>query len=69
MRGETIARYYAMAGENDKALEWVKVEVEQRGQNAPYIGVSPLLVGLHEHAGFQELAGEVGVPLLRSGGE
>ena len=68
VRGETIARYYAMAGENDKALEWVKVGVEQRGQNAPYTGVSPLLVGLHEHAGFQELAREVGVPLLRSGG-
>jgi serine/threonine-protein kinase len=60
-----VAALYAAAGEGEKAMDWLRVAVEQRDQNAPYMGVIPGFRDLHDHPRFQKLAQDVGVPLLR----
>ena len=55
---------YAMAGEADKALHWLQRAVEARNQNVPYMGVNPILEGLHDRPRFRALADRVGVPVL-----
>lgn len=41
-----IATCYAVAGEKDKAIEWLEKGFEARDPNMPYIGVMPCFDGI-----------------------
>ena len=69
VRRMTIARFYAMGGETESALEWVDSAVVQRERNVPYIGVADAFADLHDNPRFRELARQLGVPIMpREGG-
>jgi len=57
-----VAQFYAMAGEVEKAVEWLEEAFEARQGNMPYIGVIPIYEGLHDHPRFRELARRMNVP-------
>jgi TolB-like protein/tetratricopeptide (TPR) repeat protein len=59
-----IATFYALAGEDVLAMEWLEHAVAQQDQNVPYIGVIPVFRKLHGDPRFQALARRVGVPLV-----
>ena len=58
----SIARLYAYAGRNDKALGWFEKAVEERNPNVPYIGVSPAFGGLRPEPRFQDLLRRMNLP-------
>lgn len=59
-----VAQFYASAGEEEKALDWLERAFEARDQNMPYVGVVPSYAPLHDRPRFQALARRVGVPIL-----
>lgn len=65
--GVRVAGYYALAGEWERALEWVQRAVEQRDGNVFVIGVVPILWPLHDDPRFQAIVEELGLPLLQPG--
>jgi hypothetical protein len=60
-----IAYPYALAGEDEKAIDWLERAVEQHDQNVPYMGVQPVFRHLRDNPRFQALAQKVGVPLWK----
>ncbi len=59
--GLDIAVQLLTAGEPDAAVDWLRVDVEEHGQNVPYYGVLPWLWPLHDHPGFRTLLNELGL--------
>lgn len=59
-----VAQFYASAGEEEKALDWLERAFEARDQNMPYVGVVPSYAPLHDRPRFQALARRVEVPIL-----
>jgi len=60
----TIAEFYAIAGEELLAMDWLDSAVAQHDQNAPYIGISPVYSTLHDQPRFRALTQLVGVPIV-----
>jgi TolB-like protein/tRNA A-37 threonylcarbamoyl transferase component Bud32 len=57
-----VADWYALAGDRDRTLEWLTRVVDVRDPNAPYIGVWPDFVFVHDDARFQALCRRIGLP-------
>jgi TolB-like protein/Tfp pilus assembly protein PilF/predicted Ser/Thr protein kinase len=57
-----IASFYAVAGEKDKALEWLEKAFEGRDQELPYIGCYPCYDALRPGPRFQELLRKMRLP-------
>jgi hypothetical protein len=57
-----VADWYALAGDRDRTLEWLTRVVDVRDPNAPYIGVWPDFVFVHDDARFQALRRRIGLP-------
>jgi serine/threonine protein kinase/tetratricopeptide (TPR) repeat protein len=57
-----IASFYTMAGENDKALDWLEKGLEIHDPVLPYIGM-PDFDGLRSDPRFQELLRKMNLPL------
>lgn len=54
---------YAMAGDKDKAFEWLNNAYEQReGQDITLVKVDPLLKNLHGDARFTAFLRRMGLP-------
>jgi len=58
-----IASFYAVAGEKDRALEWLEKAFEGRDQELPYIGCYPCFDDLHPDPRFQELLRKMNLPM------
>jgi len=65
-----IASFYAVAGEKDKALEWLEKAFKGRDQELPYIGCYPCYDDLRPGPRFQGLLRRLKLPtpLLNQGG-
>jgi serine/threonine-protein kinase len=59
-----VATQFAMAGENQKALEWLERACEERDPILPYVGVSDAYWkgGLHDEPRFQDLLRRMNFP-------
>ena len=57
-----IADCYAMAGEKDKAIEWLEKGFEVRDPNLPYVGLYPGFDDLHLDPRFQDLLRKMNLP-------
>jgi len=56
-----IATFYAMAGENGQALDWLEKGLDMRDSYLPYIG-DPVFDAIRSDPRFQELRRKVGIP-------
>jgi tetratricopeptide (TPR) repeat protein len=56
-----IATFYALAGENDKAMHWLERAYELRDPNLPYL-LEPEWDALRNDPRFQELAKKMNLP-------
>jgi TolB-like protein len=56
---------YDMAGDTDKALEWLDRAYEERDTNMPYIGVMFFSEELRTHPRFQDMLRRMNLPDLR----
>lgn len=63
VEGNDVAQLYALAGEIEKAIDWLEFALEQHETSMTYIGVIPAFSSLHGHPRFRAIAGRVGVPL------
>ena len=59
----TIAIWYATAGENDKALDWLERAYDERDPTMPYLGVHPSFAALHGDPRFQALVRRMKLPV------
>ena len=57
-----IARLYAVAGENDRALEWLEKGYEERSPTMPYLGIIPIFDPLRDDPRFQDLLRRMNFP-------
>jgi TolB-like protein/predicted Ser/Thr protein kinase len=57
-----IATFYAVAGEKDKAVEWLEKGLEVRDPVLPYIGCYPCFDDLHPDPRFQDLLRKMRLP-------
>ena len=57
-----VADWYALAGDRERTLEWLTRMLDARDPNAPYIGVWPDFVFVHDDARFQALCRRIGLP-------
>jgi len=57
-----IAFFYAVAGEKDKALEWLEKAYEGRDQELPFFGCYPCFDDLHPDPRFQDLLRKMRLP-------
>lgn len=60
-----VAMTYAMAGEKEKALEWLEKGLEARHCAMLYIGVGPVWDDLRPDPRFQELLRKMKLPMAR----
>ncbi len=58
----SVATWYARAGENDRALEWLERAYEARDPNLVYIGVQPLFDSVRDDPRFQDLLRRMNLP-------
>ncbi len=58
-----IAHLYALAGENDRTLEWLERAYEERDPNMPYLSVIPVFDPLRDDPRFQDLLRRMDLPL------
>ena len=59
-----LANLYAVAGKNERALEWIERGVEARDPNIVYVGVFPQFDSLQNDPRFQELLRRMNLPEL-----
>lgn len=57
-----IALWYAAAGENERAIEWLERAFEVRDPGMPYLGVHPSWDNLRGDPRFQELLRQMNLP-------
>jgi TolB-like protein/tRNA A-37 threonylcarbamoyl transferase component Bud32 len=57
-----VANWFARAGDRERTLEWLTRGVDVRDPNAPYLGVWPEFVFVHDDARFQALCRRIGLP-------
>jgi len=57
------ASFYALAGEKDKAIEWLGKGLDPHDPFMPYIGVTPYFDDLHPDPRFQELLRKMRLPM------
>ena len=60
-----VASFYNLAGETEKAVEWLEEAFEARDPNMPYIGVITAFETLHDHPRFRDLARRMNLPILK----
>ncbi len=58
----SVATWYACAGENDRALEWLERAYEARDPNMVGIGGHPLFDSLRDDPRFQDLLRRMNLP-------
>ena len=58
-----IAQYYAMAGEKDKAIEWLEKGLDPHDPVLPYIGCYRCFDDLHADPRFQDLLRKMNLPV------
>jgi tetratricopeptide (TPR) repeat protein len=63
-----IATFYALAGEKDRALEWLEKAFVGRDQELPYLGCNPCFDDLRPDPQFQELLRKMKLPATTPGG-
>jgi tetratricopeptide (TPR) repeat protein len=56
------ASFYALAGEKEKAIEWLEKGLDPHDPFMPYIGVTPYFDDLHPDPRFQELLRKLKLP-------
>lgn len=56
------AMFYAMAGEKEKAIEWLEKGLDPHDPFMPYIGVSPFFDDIRPDPRFQELLRKMRLP-------
>jgi TolB-like protein len=61
-----MVQLYDMAGDTDKALEWLERAYEERDANMPYIAVMLFSEELRTHPRFQDMLRRMNLPELRS---
>jgi TolB-like protein/Tfp pilus assembly protein PilF/predicted Ser/Thr protein kinase len=57
-----VAKLYARAGENERALDWLERAVVTRDPNLPYVGVGTVFEPLHTAPRFQQLLQRLNLP-------
>jgi hypothetical protein len=57
-----IAGNYAMAGQNQGALDWLERGFEVGDPNMPYFGLNPFFDGLHDEPRFRDLLRRMNFP-------
>jgi TolB-like protein/tetratricopeptide (TPR) repeat protein len=63
-----IASFYAVAGESEKAVEWLEKGLDPHDPVMPYIGVLPIYDDLHADPRFQELMRKMNLPVASPAG-
>jgi tetratricopeptide (TPR) repeat protein len=58
-----IAQFYAMAGEKDKAIEWLEKGLEFHDPVLPYLGLPAFADPLGDEPRYRELLGKIGLPV------
>lgn len=58
----SVSTLYALAGENDQALEWLERGYEERDPNMPYLSVERYLDSLRDDPRFQNLLRRMNLP-------
>jgi serine/threonine-protein kinase len=58
----SVVTMYALAGENDQALEWLERGYEERDPNMPYLSVEFGLDNLRDHPQFRDLLRRMNLP-------
>jgi TolB-like protein/predicted Ser/Thr protein kinase len=58
-----VACLYAIAGENDKAFEWLEKSLEERSPHMPYVDAYVELEPLRSNPRFQELLRKMNLPV------
>ena len=58
----SVSPLYALAGENDQALEWLERGYDERDPNMPYLSVERTLDGLRDDPRFQDLLRRMNLP-------
>jgi TolB-like protein/Tfp pilus assembly protein PilF len=58
-----VANYYAMAGEKEKAIDWLEKAYEARNYMMVYTGCDPVYRDLHPDPRFQALLRKMNLPL------
>jgi TolB-like protein/predicted Zn-dependent protease len=61
LRGE-VADFYVLAGDLDRAMEWLERAYEARNPNLPYIGAGPWYEPLRSDPRFQDLLRRMNLP-------
>jgi len=61
LRGE-VADFYVLAGDLDRAMEWLEMAYEARNPNLPYIGAGPWYDALRFDPRFQDLLRRMNLP-------
>ena len=64
-----IAGFYAVAGEREKAVEWLEKGLDPHDPFMPYIGVTPWFDGLRPDPRFQALLRKMNLPAAPAGAE
>ena len=58
-----IAKTYAFAGNDERALDWLERGFEARDPNMPYIATGPTWDSLRDNPRFQDLLRRMNLPL------
>ena len=58
----SVVTLYALAGENDQALEWLERGYDERDPNMPYLSVERVLDNLRDDPRFQDLLRRMNLP-------
>jgi TolB-like protein/tRNA A-37 threonylcarbamoyl transferase component Bud32 len=57
-----ISALYALAGESDRALDWLEQGFAERDPNMPYLSALPLYDGLRDDSRYQDLRRRMNLP-------
>ena len=66
IQGVFVAMPFAMAGDTDKAVEWLEVAFEQRDPMMPYIGTFPSTVRIADDPRFAEVLSRMNLSMSES---
>jgi eukaryotic-like serine/threonine-protein kinase len=62
LSASTTAMHFALAGMNERALEWLERAWQERDPDLPYLGVDPSFEGLRKEPRFRELLRRMNFP-------
>ena len=57
-----VAGWFALAGESDRAFQWLERAYDMRDPNMPHLAVVPHFDSLHDDPRFQDLLRRMNLP-------